>query len=160
MKFVFFLRFDFKLSPFTKSNEWTYLLHLAGSNGEWIPVVYYNAKQSRLRVVFAEGGYRTSYNFKEPDRTKWTRIEISQKKVLSIHTNTYYYIHSLKIDNDEKYYMKLMSRAKEFFGVKVYLSNPSMTPAEGSIRNIFINPEGKTIDPFTVKVTQYTLSLL
>lgn len=110
----------------------------------------YYASVSKLRVKFTGGGFFTIYDYKELDRTKWTRVEISQKKEGS----SSMYRYSVKVDNDEKHF-KINDKAKEFFDVKVYVSNPSRSAAEGSIRNIFINPGGKTIDPFTVKVTQY-----
>ena len=144
MKFVFFLRFDLKPLPFTNSTGWKYPLHLTtGSSSEKIPMVYHLSKLPILRVQYTGGGFNTYYDYKELDRSKWTQIEISQKKVGSPSR----YIYSVKIDNDEKV-TKFNDKAKEFFDVKVYSSIP-LYPAEGSIRNMLINPEGKTIDPFT-----------
>ena len=54
------------------------------------------------------------------------------------------YRYTVKFDNDEKQF-KFNGKAKEFFGVKVYVSRPLKRSFEASIRNIFINPEGKTI---------------
>ena len=101
----------------------------------------HHASLSKLRVrYYASDGFDTNYDSTELDRTKWTRVEISQKKEGSSR-----YRYSVKVDNDEKHF-KYNDKAEEFFDVKVYSSIPIKVPTEGTIRNLFINPEGETIN--------------
>ena len=148
----YIVKFDFKPTSFQRG--YTSILHLTATGndccyfGDRLPGIWFHgtwkrAEKNRLRICSAVNGigsYCLNSGVTVP-RGQWTTIEISQRP------DGVHYIYQVKVDG--VYLGSVLNRQPRFFyDVKVYGSDSWYNAAEGTIRNLLIEPyaEGKVFD--------------
>ena len=143
------VKFDFKPTQF--QSGWTNIIHLTafGKNmdqyGDRIPAVFLQsssttATKNKLHIYSAVNGDKNHAVSSDAVVAvgEWTTIEISQ------HRDGDSYIYTVKVKGVELESV-INTQPREFTNVKVYGADPWQPAAQGSMRNLVIEPNVKGV---------------